>query len=290
MSSLLPRSSSLPSSLPLPSLPIELNRSILSFVDTQTIGRCCRVSLAFLEIASELLYRDVEVEGIERLKDMFCTRDGNSSPTINAALSLHRIRTFTFLADAHQSLESLPPLSPHRHSLRPIELELLAITIATLSPEWEEVFEPGPLLAPFNPFHFFFSTPLNSEPNYLDLLRTARTKHWNRISTLRLINLGPCFYLQRELFASSRWSVAFELSRPFDTDGAPSQILGVIKEVLFGTLVGAEFSEEGLRSAEVVVQSGEEKTKVERFLREQPKLEPEELEERMKHILVAVRN
>lgn len=64
----------------------------------------------------------------------------------------------------------------------------------------------------------------------------------------------------------------------------------MIKEVLVGTLVGAEFSDEGLQSAEVVAPSEEEKTKVERFLREQPKLEPNEMEDQMKHISVIVKN
>ena len=63
-----------PSLLPLPPLPMEIKRQILAFADTGTLALCSRVSLAFLEMASELLYKDVEIVGFERLEEFFCSR------------------------------------------------------------------------------------------------------------------------------------------------------------------------------------------------------------------------
>ena len=58
----------------LPSFPPEIHRHILSFVDVPTLLSSCRVSLAFLQLSSELLYQDIQIVGVERLKRFFCER------------------------------------------------------------------------------------------------------------------------------------------------------------------------------------------------------------------------
>jgi hypothetical protein len=58
-------------SRPLPALPTETHAHILSFCDPQTLGRACRVSLAFLELASPHLYGDITIRGYEQLKTLF---------------------------------------------------------------------------------------------------------------------------------------------------------------------------------------------------------------------------
>jgi hypothetical protein len=44
-------------------LPLEIKGEILSFADTDTLARACSVSLAFLELAAPLLYRDITFVG-----------------------------------------------------------------------------------------------------------------------------------------------------------------------------------------------------------------------------------
>jgi hypothetical protein len=51
----------------LPSLPTETHEHILSFCDQQTLGRACLVSLAFLELASPHLHRDITIHGFLHL-------------------------------------------------------------------------------------------------------------------------------------------------------------------------------------------------------------------------------
>ena len=53
---------------PLPSLPIETKGHILSFCDSQTLGRATQVSLAFLELAGPILYEHVTVTGYDQLR------------------------------------------------------------------------------------------------------------------------------------------------------------------------------------------------------------------------------
>lgn len=44
---------------PFPPLPLELKGEILSLADADTLARACGVSLAFLQMAAPLLYRDI---------------------------------------------------------------------------------------------------------------------------------------------------------------------------------------------------------------------------------------
>jgi hypothetical protein len=61
------------SSRPLPLLPLELKRSILSFCSPATLAVTSQVSLAFLEMSSPFLYTDVVVFW-ERLPLLFSRR------------------------------------------------------------------------------------------------------------------------------------------------------------------------------------------------------------------------
>lgn len=51
--------------------PVETFRHILSYADTGTLAVCCRVNFTLLELASEILYDEVEVVGLERLRQLF---------------------------------------------------------------------------------------------------------------------------------------------------------------------------------------------------------------------------
>ena len=54
--------------------PTEIYNEILKFCDPSTLAKAARVSLAFLELSSPLLYRDVQVDGIEKMAKLFCGR------------------------------------------------------------------------------------------------------------------------------------------------------------------------------------------------------------------------
>lgn len=62
-----------PSSRALPPLPMELKRAILRYCDAGTLAVTSRVSLAFLEISSPLLYTDIQVAW-DRLPALFSHR------------------------------------------------------------------------------------------------------------------------------------------------------------------------------------------------------------------------
>ena len=60
---------------PLPSLPTDLKREILSFCDPSTLAKASLVSLAFLEMSSPFLYRDVTIDGWRDVIKLICSRD-----------------------------------------------------------------------------------------------------------------------------------------------------------------------------------------------------------------------
>lgn len=56
---------------PLPDLPLELEREILTFCDPATLAKACQVSFAFLELASPLLYTHISLVGPDGLEKLF---------------------------------------------------------------------------------------------------------------------------------------------------------------------------------------------------------------------------
>ena len=75
--------------------PLEVLRDILTYADAATLAACSGVSYALLEIAYEILYQDVEVVGVERLRRLFneTVSSGSSSPLwavscVSASVSL----------------------------------------------------------------------------------------------------------------------------------------------------------------------------------------------------------
>ena len=137
-----------PSSSSLPSLPTELKTLILHFCDPQTLARTAQASLAFLHLASPLLYRDAVIEGADQLHKLFCSRrvspsssffrvcsEGRkrnellnrepvfpppfqptpsqpnhviSSPRLEADLCLSQIKTLTFVPTEDPQVRALP--------------------------------------------------------------------------------------------------------------------------------------------------------------------------------------
>jgi hypothetical protein len=63
--------------------PAEITRHILSYADPTSLARACGASYDLLRIASHLLYRDVEIVGLERLRRLFCDR-------VSLSLTCHR--------------------------------------------------------------------------------------------------------------------------------------------------------------------------------------------------------
>ena len=55
--------------------PIEIYNEILKFCDPSTLAALARVSLAFLELSSPLLYRNVELVGTRNMAKLFCGRE-----------------------------------------------------------------------------------------------------------------------------------------------------------------------------------------------------------------------
>lgn len=51
--------------------PIEIYNEVLKHCDPSTLARASRVSLAFLELSSPLLYRDVKLVGFEQMVELF---------------------------------------------------------------------------------------------------------------------------------------------------------------------------------------------------------------------------
>ena len=75
-----------PPSLPVgqPALPVEIYATIIEYVeDKSTLATCCRVSHLLLQVASRVLYREVVVDGLERLGQLFCQRVSPSSQSFS---------------------------------------------------------------------------------------------------------------------------------------------------------------------------------------------------------------
>jgi hypothetical protein len=74
---------------PFPPLPLELKADIFAHADADTLAKACGVSLAFLEIAAPLLYRDITFVGPEGL-EKFLTLKVSSllSPAYSAVSEL----------------------------------------------------------------------------------------------------------------------------------------------------------------------------------------------------------
>ena len=58
---------------PSPDIPVEIQSHILSFCDQGTLASPCLGSLAFLERASRLLYRDIDVQGFPQPPEALLT-------------------------------------------------------------------------------------------------------------------------------------------------------------------------------------------------------------------------
>ena len=61
---------------PFPAIPLEIKGAILSFCDAATLANASSVSLAFLQLASPLLYDDINIELGEQTEKLFCARVG----------------------------------------------------------------------------------------------------------------------------------------------------------------------------------------------------------------------
>ncbi|KAL7416912.1 hypothetical protein BDY24DRAFT_378682 [Mrakia frigida] len=66
--------------------PIEIYHEGLKHCDPSTLARASRVSLAFLELSSPLLYRDVKLVVFEQMAELFCDRE-SSQPLVELHLS-----------------------------------------------------------------------------------------------------------------------------------------------------------------------------------------------------------
>jgi len=85
-----PRHTIRPSS-PLPFLPPEMKQHILRFCDPSTLAKASRVSLAFLELSSPILYQDIELIGLVSSRNSSAQRVGNlSSSRVSCARGFGR--------------------------------------------------------------------------------------------------------------------------------------------------------------------------------------------------------
>ncbi|KAL7414552.1 hypothetical protein BDY24DRAFT_385613 [Mrakia frigida] len=78
---------------PFKQFPLEIYGRILKFCDVPTLASTSLFSLPF-DLSSSFLYRDVTIEGEERLCQFFCSRTTCQS-RIEPILSLSRVRSFT---------------------------------------------------------------------------------------------------------------------------------------------------------------------------------------------------
>ncbi|KAL7417211.1 hypothetical protein BDY24DRAFT_411962 [Mrakia frigida] len=102
----------------LPIFPLELKHHVLRFCDPSTLSKTSRLSLAFLQLSPPLLYRDIELVGLDKAELLFCSRDpGVSQPQLHPYLSIQHVHTFTIVAtfqtggELHLSTDRLPPPS-----------------------------------------------------------------------------------------------------------------------------------------------------------------------------------
>ncbi|KAL7416862.1 hypothetical protein BDY24DRAFT_205686 [Mrakia frigida] len=98
---------------PFPLLPLEIKNHILRFCDPSTLAKTARVSLAFLELSSPILYEDVHIHGFEHLKLLFCSRSRPLSLPTAPFLSLSQIRDLSFCS----LLEDVSPTTPSDYHL-----------------------------------------------------------------------------------------------------------------------------------------------------------------------------
>ena len=104
------KKASLLSSQPVPSIPTELRRSILSFCDPSTLAKVSRASVAFAELATPFLYRNVVLKGPEALESFFCKR--LSEPKQLASLQGGSADLLSLFYDPERTQEPrLPPSS-----------------------------------------------------------------------------------------------------------------------------------------------------------------------------------
>ncbi|KAL7416732.1 hypothetical protein BDY24DRAFT_412226 [Mrakia frigida] len=135
------------STQPLPLLPTELKREILRFCDPSTLAKTSLVSLAFLQLSSPILYLDIEVVGVPSALKLFCERDPLlHQPHLEPYLSLHQLRSFTFLNDEYNHLlyDSILHKTRIASPSGAISVEMLSIGVASYDlfddHLWEQLF------------------------------------------------------------------------------------------------------------------------------------------------------
>ena len=248
-------SSSSSSTRPFPFLPVEIKRHILAFADTGSLALCCSTSLAFLEIASELLYQDIEIDGIERVGQLFCLRvrcefslrsflrvlplikapheveaecclcliyaqEESSSDQVQAfRLRLSHIRTFTFISRTNLSPEfpelHLPPLVDPL-PVKVLTVKAFASTDATGKYYYHHLDTFLPL---FNPTSFVVVTlPPRLPDGFVKLdLSDRQLPDWTRLQSVRLVHamFKQHLNIASRPFNSPAWTITCELPRPF---------------------------------------------------------------------------
>ena len=166
-------------------------------------------------------------------------------------------------------------------------------------------FEILPFLQLFNPTSFVVATIslLEGEDQVVPCIPNELPPGW---TTFRLVDVMFDFPFETKFIAVPRISFTCKLSRPFDSNRFPSNLLSSLvydlqQSLWYGlqspTILGVLFPNEVVDRVEIVVRSEEEKGRVEEYFREQAKEEvarrssrpKEEVEEYMSHVSVVAR-
>ncbi|KAL7410144.1 hypothetical protein BDY24DRAFT_418262 [Mrakia frigida] len=207
---------------PRPSLPLELQHEILRQCDPSTLAQTSRVSLAFLDLSSPLLYRDIAIVGLEGLQRLLVPRNEPAQPHLSPYLDLTSISSFTFHFvpgddSVHPSL-SLTRLSSRSSQILVDKLVLLFpfAPLSFLEHFWD-------LLLPlFNPKLVEVSGECSPRPSsyFLSRIDLTSTSSWTNLQEIAAASLNYLgysgFLLSRSNKEDRKVTIAWDLGRKRD--------------------------------------------------------------------------
>ncbi|KAL7415565.1 hypothetical protein BDY24DRAFT_381534 [Mrakia frigida] len=212
-------------SRPLPYLPPEVKGHILKFCAPATLFSTSLVSLAFLELSSPFLYKDVVIRGSSDLFRLLCVRSDRPQPQIQKHFSLVRMISYHQNTDASYVYKMYQP--PRIHALPTPLLPLDKLKVVVENPiAWDRFkshFEF--LLRFFNPASFEFAvTPYQGYGAYrydvadMSSISLSSVEHWNRLQRLQFTNCFPEWTLARAAFlaleTNPKIKLVYDLSLP----------------------------------------------------------------------------
>ncbi|KAL7417180.1 hypothetical protein BDY24DRAFT_438281 [Mrakia frigida] len=223
------------SSRHLPYIPLELKHHILRFCDPSTLANASRVSLAFLQLSSPILYEDIEIVGLKNVEKFFCSRDPSlDHPHLHPHLSLFLIRNITIVATSDVGGEALnlsfsrlpPPSSP---SLLVDLLTVRPIAIPDETVLHKEHARWSSLYSLFNPRELRVFGLAPNHPSTHVPWSDLSLHHWPRLLHLHVANVGQRTFIATSVRSNEPFTLLLDLSSNWGDDWYERDLITVIE-------------------------------------------------------------